>query len=240
MYRMGWLWQNGQSNDIPMKRLLFLVFALNASSSYAQVNPGLAEQCKDTRSFMGCVNAFTMPSSQPENGLSALRNAMKESANRLVIATNIENSERDFQPVVNQLASVEPRHPNSLAVKNARLAIDLFDAFKVALYSRINAEKLVQNKDDEGRIYNCEVLKTSADKFDQAYGFSIGWSYPKGAFGRTTCKVPIGSLPEDYIRKIVNRVLLEGSTSPYELAVNRWGEDFDSQEILKRLRYGWQ
>ena len=222
-----------------MKRLLLLAFAFNASSSSAQVNPGLVEQCKDTRAFMGCVKAFTMPSSQPENGLSALRNAMREAASRLVTTKNIENSERDFQPVVDQLAIVEPRHPNSLTVKNARRAVDLFDAFKVTRYARIKAEKFVQNKDNEDSVYNCEVLKASADKFDQAYGFAIGWYYPKRAFGGTTCKVPNGGLPEDYVKQIVYRVLLEGSISPYEIAVKKWGEGFDSREVLKRLRYGW-
>ena len=187
---------------------------------------------------MGCVKAFTLPSSQPENGLSALRNAMREAASRLVTTKNIENSERDFQPVVDQLAIVEPRYPNSLTVKNAIRAVDLFDALKVTRIRELRPKNLFKIKTMKTASIIVEIQK-HPDKFDQAYGFAIGWYYSKRAFGGTTCKVPNGRLPEDYVKQIVYRVLLEGSISPYEIAVNKWGEGFDSREVLKRLRYGW-
>ena len=60
-----------------MKRFFLLALLFTAGSAYAQVDPKVAEQCKDARDFLGCVKAFTTPAAQPEDGLTALRNAMK-------------------------------------------------------------------------------------------------------------------------------------------------------------------
>ena len=65
-------------------------------------------------------------------------------------------------------------------------------------------------------------MKLSANNFESVYGDSIiGWRYTKGMFGTTSCKVEYGSLPEDYMRPVVNRVLREGAISPKEIAANK-------------------
>ena len=230
---MGWLSQNGQSNGMPMKRLLLLALMLTAGNAYAQVDPKVAEQCKDARDFLGCVKAFTTPAAQADDGLTALRNAMKQVASRLAVGTSLRDSTETFRPVVDQLAIVESQYPDSLAVRKARLASDLFDALQIAWDARIKAENYELNKYGGDKVFNCEALKLSADNFDRAYGSSvINWSYTKGAFGWTACKVPYGQLPEDYMRPIVNRVLREGAISPQEIAARKKAEE----ERLARIQ----
>ena len=139
---------------------------------------------------------------------------MKQVSRRLAARTSLRDSTETFRPVVDQLAIVESQYPDSLAVKNARLASNLFDALQIAWDARIKAENYELNKYGGDKVYNCEALKLSADNFDRAYGSSvINWLYSKGAFGWTACKVPYGSLPEDNMRPIVNRVLREGAIS---------------------------
>ena len=212
---------------MPMKRLLLLALMLTAGNAYAQVDPKVAEQCKDARDFLGCVKAFTTPAAQPDDGLTALRNAMKQVASRLAVGTSLRDSTDTFRPVVDQLALVESQFPDSLAVKNARLASDLFDALQIAWDARIKAKSHEPSKYASGYdVYNCEALKLSADNFDSVYGDSIiGWRYTKGMFGTTSCKVEYGSLPEDYMRPVVNRVLREGAISPEEIAANKRAEE---------------
>ena len=67
-----------------MKRLLLLAFVLTAGTVYAQVDPKVAEQCKDVRDFLGCVKALTTPAAvSNEDELQPLRNAMKIAAGRI-------------------------------------------------------------------------------------------------------------------------------------------------------------
>lgn len=208
-----------------MKRLLLLALVLTAGNAHAQVDPKVAKQCKDARDFVGCVKAFTAPAATPNDGLTPLRNAMKQVASRLAVGTSLRDSTETFRPLIDQLAIVESQYPDSLAVKNARLASNLFDALQVAWNARIKAENYELNKYGGTKVYNCKVLKLSADNFDRAYGSSaINWTYTKGAFGWTSCKVPYGKLPEDYMRPIVNRVLREGSISPQEIAAKEKAE----------------
>ena len=166
---------------MPMKRLLLLAQIVTAGNAYAQVDPKVAEQCKDARDFLGCVKAFTTPAAQAEDGLTALRNAMKQVASRLAVGTSLRDSTETFRPVVDQLAIVESQYPNSLAVRKARLASDLFDALQIAWDARIKVENYELNKYGGDKVFNCEALKLSADNFDGAYGSSvINWSYTKG------------------------------------------------------------
>ena len=208
-----------------MKRLLLVALILTASPLQAQVDPKVAAQCKDARDFFGCVKAFSVPAAAPDDGLQALRNAMKQVASRLAAGTSLRDSTETFRPVVDQLSIVESQYPKSLAVKNARLASNLFDALQTAWGARIKAENYQLNQYGGDKVYNCKILKLSADNFDQVYGSSvINWTYTKGAFGWTSCKVPYGRLPEDYMRPIVNRVLREGAISPEEIAAKKKAE----------------
>ena len=116
---------------MPMKRFLLLALMLTAGNAYAQVDPKVAEQCKDARDFLGCVKAFITSAAQPDDGLTALRNAMKQVASRLAVGTSLRDSTDTFRPVVDQLALVESQFPDSLAVKNARLASDCLMLFKL-------------------------------------------------------------------------------------------------------------
>lgn len=196
------------------KILLPLVFAfLLPSPAISQVDPKVAAQCKDARDFQGCVAAFTTPA-QSVDELAPLRGAMKQVAARLRSGTSLRDSSATFQPVVDELALVEGRHSDSLAVQKARLASDLFDALQIAWNYRIKATTTYAGE----KFYNCKVLKTSADMFNRVYGTNaINWSYKKGLLGHT-CRVAYGQLPEDYMRPIINRQLIKGAEDPKLIA----------------------
>lgn len=179
----------------------------------------MAAQCKDARDFLGCVKAFTSPATEADDGLQALRNAMKQVASRLAAGTSLRDSTATFRPVIDQLALVESRYPDSLAVKQARLAGNLFEALQLAWDTRIKAEMRDLNVYGGMKMYECKSLKATADNFDRVIGYSaINWTFTKGALGWTACKVPYGKLPEDYMRPIINQILLNGSVSPAEIA----------------------
>jgi len=204
-----------------MKHLFLLTLLLSAGSAYAQVDPEVAEQCKDARDFQGCVKAFTSPAAASDDGLTALRNAMKQVASRLSAGTSLNDSTSTFRPVIDELAIVESQYPDSLAVKNAQRASKLFDVLQVAWAARIKATSYLYGE----KFYNCKILKKSADLFDTAYGSSvINWNYRKGLFGLTTCQVGYGQFPEDSMRPIINRLLREGAISPQEIAAREKAE----------------
>ena len=98
-----------------MKRLLLLALVLSAGTAHAQVDPKVAEQCKDARDFLGCVKAFTTPAAvSNEDELQPLRNAMKIAAGRINTGVSLNNSLDLFRPVTDELSLVEGRFPNSL------------------------------------------------------------------------------------------------------------------------------
>jgi len=220
----------------PMWALLIPMLAMLSMPANAQVDPKVAAQCKDARDFVGCVKAFTTPALAPDDGLDGLRNAMKQVAARLQAGTSYNDSTETFRPLIDQLAIVESTHPDSLAVNEARLAAKLFDALQEAWQARIKAEYYELNKYGGTKVYKCNVLKLSADLFNTAYGSQvINWSYNKGAFGWDACKVEYGQLPEDYMRPIINRVLINGSVSPKALA-ERKEEEAKAEAKRKKER----
>ena len=208
---------------------------LLTASAWAQVDPKVAAQCKDARDFLGCVKAFTTPASQPSDDLTGLRGAMKQVAARLSSGTNLRDSTITFQPVIDQLALVEGSFPESLAVQKASLASRLFNVMQSAWDLQIRAKSYQLSEYMKGEdVYACEVLKQSVDAFNSAYGSSaINWSYTKGLFGLSICRVPYGQLPLDYMYPIVIRILNEGSISPAEIASR---EAQDKEEAAKRQR----
>ena len=212
---------SGSDVDQAMRRFLTTAAAvLLAGPAWAQVDPKVAAQCKDARDFVGCVKAFTTPSIQASDELTALRGAMKQVAARLTSGTNLRDSTITFQPVVDALALVEGSYPDSLAVQKASLASRLFNVMQSAWDLQIRAKSYQLSEYMKGEdVYACEVLKQSADAFNSAYGSSaINWNYTKGLFGLSVCRVPYGQLPLDYMYPVVIRILNEGSISPEEIA----------------------
>jgi hypothetical protein len=204
----------------PMRALLIPMLAMLSMPANAQVDPKVAAQCKDARDFVGCVKAFTTPSIQASDELTALRGAMKQVAARLTSGTNLRDSTITFQPVVDALALVEGSYPDSLAVQKAILASRLFNVMQSAWDLQIRAKSYQLSEYMKGEdMYACEVLKQSADAFNSTYGSSIiNWNYTKGLFGISACRVPYGQLPLDYMYPVVIRILNEGSISPAEIA----------------------
>lgn len=201
---------------------ILFIAPISAAGAKAQVDPEIAKQCKDARDFLGCVKAFTTPATANETDqLTPLRNAMKQVAARLRAGTSLRDSSMTFQPVVDQLAIVEGSNADSLAVRNARLASNLFNSLQTAWDARIRATQTVYGE----KFYNCKILKTTVDLFNSTYGSSVvSWEYKKGLFGIDLCRVPYGQLPEDYMRPIINRVLEEGAISPQEIAAREKAE----------------
>jgi hypothetical protein len=207
----------------PRMRRLAIASALVSSlalAANAQVDPKVAAQCKDARDFAGCVKAFTTPAAAPDDGLSSLRNAMKQVAGRLSAGTSLRDSTATFQPVTDALAIAEGTHGNSFTVKQARFSANLFSIMQAAWDAQIKAKAYQLSQYMKGEdIYECSILKRVADAFDSAYGSTvIGWSYKKGLFGISACRVPYGQLPVDYMYPVVVRVLREGAISPEEQA----------------------
>lgn len=203
---------------------ILFIAPISTAGAKAQVDPEIAKQCKDARDFQGCVKAFTTPATATETDqLTALRNAMKQVAGRLAFGTSLRDSSDAFRPVIDQLAIVESTHKDSLAVKNARLATNLFDAFQLAWEARIRSENRVFRQTGT-KVYRCDVLKDTAEYFNRIYGSSVvNWTYKPGILGHA-CKVPDNQLPEVYMRSIINRVLREGAISPQEIAARKKAE----------------
>jgi hypothetical protein len=183
----------------------------------AQVNPKIAAQCKDARDFLGCVKAFSAPaSSQVDDPLNPLRNAMKQVAERLNMGTSLRDSTITFQPVIDQLAIVETKYPDALAVKEAKKSSSMFSALQSAWDTRI---KVGRDFGGTGiKIYNCKALKLSADYFDSVSGGqSINWNYNTSFLFGDTCKVTQDQLPESYMYRIIVSTLREGSVSQEDI-----------------------
>jgi len=180
----------------------------------AQVNPKIAAQCKDARDFLGCVKAFSAPaSSQVDDPLSPLRNAMKQVAERLSMGTSLRDSTITFQPVIDQLAIVETKYSDAFAVKEARKSSSMFNVLQSAWDTRIKVARNLY-----GQIfYNCKALKLSAEVFESVSGKSINWDYRKGIFGSDSCQVPQDQLPESYMYRIIVSTLRDGSVSQEDI-----------------------
>jgi hypothetical protein len=207
-----------------MKKTLigcFLIAALSLAA-HAQVDPKVAAQCKDAKDFVGCVKAFTTPATDPDDGLSGLRAAMKQVASRLRSGTSLRDASETFRPVVDQLAITEADNPNSLAVQKAKLASSMFNALQLAWETRIKTSSTLYGE----TFYNCEALIKTVELYNSIPGappVSFGME-KKGLFGARFCRVRAGQLPENYIYANVVRVLSEGSISPAEIATQEKAE----------------
>ena len=84
-----------------MKKLLLpLAFTLLVpTAAIAQVDPTVADQCKDARDFYGCVRAFTTPARRSD-GFAPLAGAMGQVAAGLISGPYVRNSASNFPPGV--------------------------------------------------------------------------------------------------------------------------------------------
>ena len=220
-----------------MKRLLLLALVLSAGTAHAQVDPKVAEQCKDARDFLGCVKAFTTPAAvSNEDELQPLRNAMKIAAGRINTGVSLNNSLDLFRPVTDELSLVEGRFPNSLAVRRARLAHELFEVIRMTWRSKIKDEVQYSEFNQVGLpyVYKCDVLKRQSDLFDsRSPGRNIGFNYTKGFFGLNICKMNPEQHPIKSMWPIFLGVLREGSISPAEIKAREKAAQ-DRAEKLQR------
>ena len=80
-----------------MKKLFLpLAFSLLLpTAAIAQLDPEVADQCKDARDFYGCVKAFTTPARRT-NDVAPLAGAMGQVAAGLITGPNVRNSASNF------------------------------------------------------------------------------------------------------------------------------------------------
>ena len=212
---------------------------LAAMPARTQVDPKVAEQCKDARDFVGCVKAFTTPAAAPDDGLGGLRSAMKQVAGRLEAGTSLANSTNTFQPVIDQLAIVESQYPDNFNVIQARRASNLFNILQQAWDTQIKAKnyELSQNMFATEDYYNCEALKLVSDLFDAAYGYSyVGFTYQKGLFGIQMCRIPRGTtLPAQKMMWAVTETLRDGAKSPQEIAAEEKAAEEAAAKEARRV-----
>ena len=201
-----------------------LATLLVAGPAFASTDPKIHKLCLEARDYAGCVKSMTAPPTQAEDELTPLRSAMKQVAARLRSGTSLRDSTLTFQPVTDQLALVSGTHPDELAVTQAKLASNLFDALQFAWNHRIEATAHQLNQYASGGelFYGCKILKATVDNWNRVPSApQISWDYKKGLFGANICRVPSGQLPENYMYPHVVRILEQGSISPAEIAARK-------------------
>ena len=203
-----------------MKRLSILV-ALWAIGTpvLAQVDPQVAEQCKDARDFLGCVKAFTEPAISSDE-LSALRDAMKKVASRLASGTSLNNSSSTFQPVIDAHAVIAGDKQNSLAYQSASMAINLFDLTQSVWQSRISNTALSMGMGSVPGVthlyHQCVSFRNQVGSSYSIIGKSIYWGFKEtGMFGGG-CNLS-GNTPESPLYRQTIGILREGATDPNEI-----------------------
>ncbi|QNJ30304.1 hypothetical protein [Synechococcus sp. A15-24] len=185
----------------------------------AQVDPQVAEQCKDARDFLGCVKAFSQPA-KINDELSALRDAMKKVASRLASGTSLNNSSSTFQPVIDAHAIVPAEQQNSLAYQSASMAIDLFDLTQSVWQSRISNTVLAMGMGSVPGVthlyHQCVSFKNQVGRSYGIIGKSIPWNFREtGMFGGG-CNLS-GNSPESPLYRYTIGILKEGATNPNDI-----------------------
>lgn len=209
--------------------------ALLAGPAMAQVDPKIHKLCIEAKDYTGCVRAMTSAPQPEGDALTPLRNAMKQVAGRLSFGTSLVDSTSTFQPVVDQLSIVESNEPNSLAVKTAQEAVQLFDILQTAWRVRIQSENTAfRGVSGDLRVYNCRNLKTTADAFDAVSTTGrVYWSYSKSPLFGDTCKINYGQEPDALMYPIIVRLLREGAVSNDQIKAREVAEQ-DRKDKLAR------
>lgn len=221
------------------KTMLKLLAAIAAAAllgvpAMAQVDPKIHKLCIEAKDYAGCVRAMTSAPQPEGDALTPLRNAMKQVAGRLSFGTSLADSTSTFQPVVDQLSIVESNEPNSLAVKTAQEAVQLFDILQTAWRVRIQSENTAfRGVSGDLRVYNCKNLKTTADAFDAVSTTGrVYWSYSKSPLFGDTCKINYGQEPDALMYPIIVRLLREGAISNDQIKAREVAEQ-DRKDKLK-------
>ena len=200
-----------------MKQLSILAALLAIGSPVlAQVDPQVAEKCKDARDFLGCVKAFSEPVISSDE-LSELRDAMKKVASRLASGTSLNNSSSTFQPVIDAHAVVTGDKQNSLAYQSASMAINLFNLTQSVWQSRISNTALSLGMGSVPGVthlyHQCVSFKNQVGSSYGIIGKSIYWNFKEtGMFGGG-CNLS-GNYPETPLYRYTIGILREGATDP--------------------------
>lgn len=216
-----------------MRRLLLASTFILATPAIAQIDPKIHKQCIEAKDYAGCVNAFTRPQQPIDDGLGALRAAMKQVAARIRSGFSLRESTLFFQPVTDQLALVSGSHAPSLAVKNASKASELFNVTQGSWQARINT----LNVGYAGMVtYSCEPTKKGVQRFNEVAGTeAVRYSVKGGFFGLALlgCQESVGLGHEAMMLSYVADLLERGSISPEEIAA-REKEDKERREKAAR------
>ena len=209
------------------------VFATILPAS-AQVDPKVAKQCKDARDFVGCVKAFSTPTTPTpvDDGMDGLRNAMKAVSGRIDSGFSLRESTLFFQPVTDQLAITRDKYPSSIAVKNSAKAVELFNVVQSVWQGRINTLTIY----DRRAIYACEPTKSGVALFNQAAGIeAVTYSVSGGGvFGISLgCYESVGLMHESLMLSYISSLLKQGSVSPAEIAAREAAEKEKAAAIKK-------
>ena len=91
-----------------MKQLLFplAIGLLVPSAALAQVDPEVADQCKEARDFYGCVRAFTTPARRSD-AIAPLAGVMGQVAAGLISGPTYRNAPTNVYPGMNPAGLVE-------------------------------------------------------------------------------------------------------------------------------------
>ena len=217
-----------------MKRFVLTVAVLaTILPASAQVDPKVAKQCKDARDFVGCVKAFSTPttSTPVDDGMDGLRNAMKAVSGRIDSGFSLRESTLFFQPVTDQLAITRDKYPSSLAVKNSAKALELFNIVQSAWQSRINSVSVNQYF----TAYGCAPTKDGVALFNQVAGSEVvPFRVSGGIFGLMLfCQESVGRGRESLMLSYISNLLKQGSVSPAEIAAKEAAEKETAAAIKK-------
>ena len=91
-----------------MKQLLLTlaIGLLVSPAALAQVDPEVADQCKDARDFYGCVRAFTTPARRSD-AIAPLAGIMGQMAAGLISGPTYRNAPMNVYPGMNPAALVK-------------------------------------------------------------------------------------------------------------------------------------
>jgi len=177
----------------------------------------------EAKDFVGCVQALSGGARiESDDGLAALRRAMKQVAARLDSGTSLRDSSITFQPVIDQLAIVKLDYPDSLAVKASVRASELFDLLQIAWQGRIDT--LSTNRYGPN-TYSCYPTANGIKSFTSSVGSTVveGYSVARskkmdlgkpGFLGMNTCTELTVKHNERLMARFVIGVLNEGSVKP--------------------------
>jgi len=206
-----------------MRHLITLSPICLALPAIAAVDPATHKACSQARDYAGCVKTFSTPQEPVDDGLGNLRAAMKQVASRISSGFSLRDSTLFFQPVIDQLALVSGRFPDSLAVKNASKSAELFNITQTAWQSRISSLKWNQYT---GTTYSCEPTKNGVKNFNDAAGSAVvPYTVKGGLFGIALfCFESVGTVHESRMLAYIAGLLESGSVSPEEIAAREKAE----------------